>query len=111
MKVVFTPAAEHDLGGLFLYIKDKLHNEIAARNIATKLLQRAQGLASFPDMGASLGNVDRKLDRQRERKDRLSRASKTIAFDNFAGPSFAATVPRQEVKWLICASLGRSLMS
>jgi toxin ParE1/3/4 len=62
MKVVFTPAAEHDLGGLFLYIKDKLHNEIAARNIATKLLQRAQGLASFPDMGASLGNVDRKLD-------------------------------------------------
>jgi plasmid stabilization system protein ParE len=62
MKVVFLPAAEHDLGNLLLYIKDKLHNEIAARNIATKILQRVQGLVSFPDMGVRLGNVDIRLD-------------------------------------------------
>lgn len=61
MKVVFLPAAEHDLGSIFLYIKDKLHNEIAARNIATKILQRAQSLVDFPDMGASLGNIDHRL--------------------------------------------------
>lgn len=62
MKVVFLPAAEHDLGNLFSYIKDELHNEIAARNIATKILGRAQSLARFPEIGASLGNIDRKLD-------------------------------------------------
>ena len=61
MKVVFTSAAEHDLGSLFLYIKDELHNEVAARNIATKILQRAQGLASFPEKGASLRNIDPQL--------------------------------------------------
>lgn len=65
MKVVFLPAAEHDLGSLFLYIKDDLHNEIAARNIATKILQRAQSLVNFPDMGAGLGSIDRKLNSYR----------------------------------------------
>lgn len=61
MKVVLLPAAEHDLGSLFLYIKEELHNEIAARNLATKILQRAQSLTSFPEMGADLGNIDHKL--------------------------------------------------
>lgn len=65
MKVVLLPAAENDLGSLFLYIKEELHNEIAARNIATKILQRAQSLASFPEMGANLGDIDRKLDNYR----------------------------------------------
>ncbi len=65
MKVVFLPAAEVDLSSLFLHIRDELHNEIAARNIATKILQRAQDLASFPEMGANLGNIDRKLDSYR----------------------------------------------
>lgn len=61
MKVVFLPAAEHDLSGLFLYIKNELQNLIAARNTATKILQRTQSLADFPEMGASLQNVDPKL--------------------------------------------------
>jgi hypothetical protein len=42
MKVMLLPAAERDLGDLFLYIKDELQNPIAARNIATKVLQRTQ---------------------------------------------------------------------
>lgn len=58
---MFLPAAERDLGCIFLYIKDELHNEIAARNIATKILRRAQMLAKFPDMGASFGSIDVKL--------------------------------------------------
>lgn len=65
MKVVLLPAAENDLGSLFMYIKEELHNEIAARNIATKILQRAQGLASFPEMGANLGDIDHKLNNYR----------------------------------------------
>ncbi len=65
MKIIFTPAAEHDLSGLFLYIKDELHNPIAARNIATKILQRAQMLANFPELGASLANTDPRLDKYR----------------------------------------------
>jgi toxin ParE1/3/4 len=61
MKVVFLSAAEHDLGNLFQYIKDKLHNEVAARNIATKLLKRTHGLANFPELGPNLANIDPKL--------------------------------------------------
>ena len=61
MKVVFLPAAEHDLGDLFSYIKDVLQNPIAARNLATKILQRTQSLANFPEMGASLENINPKL--------------------------------------------------
>lgn len=61
MKIVFLQAAEHDLSNLFSYIKDELQNPIAARNIATKLLQRTQMLASFPEMGANLANIDLKL--------------------------------------------------
>lgn len=62
MKVMFLHAAEHDLGGLFSYIKDELQNPIAARNIATKILQRTQALANFPELGANLANVDPKFD-------------------------------------------------
>lgn len=61
MRVVLLPAAEHDLGSLFLYIKDELHNEIAAKNVAKKILRRAQSLASFPEMGADLENTDHRL--------------------------------------------------
>jgi addiction module RelE/StbE family toxin len=61
MKIVFLPAAEHDIYELFAYIQNELKNPIAARNIATKLLRRAQSLADFPDMGASLEGVDRRF--------------------------------------------------
>jgi toxin ParE1/3/4 len=61
MKVVFLPAAEQDLGELFAYICNDLQNPIAARNIATKLLRRAQSLAAFPKMGAGLDSVDNRL--------------------------------------------------
>lgn len=61
MNVVILPAAEQDLSSLFLYIKDELHNEIAARNVAMKILQRAQNLASFPEIGADLANIDHRL--------------------------------------------------
>jgi plasmid stabilization system protein ParE len=61
MKVVFLPAAELDLGELFSYISNELQNPIAAKNIAAKLLQRAQSLATFPGMGAGLESVDPRL--------------------------------------------------
>jgi toxin ParE1/3/4 len=61
MKVMLLPAAEGDLGNLFSYIKDKLQNPNAARNIATKILQHVQMLANFPELGANLVTVDRGL--------------------------------------------------
>ena len=61
MKVVFLPAAEHDLAEVYAYIKDDLQNPIAARNIAAKILYRSQSLATFPEMGASLEAVDHRL--------------------------------------------------
>lgn len=61
MKVVFLPAAEQDLTDLFSYIRNELQNPIAARNIAAKLLRRAQSLATFPEMGAGLDSVDHRL--------------------------------------------------
>lgn len=38
MSVEFLPAAEQDLGKLFLYMRDGLRNPIAAQNIVTKIL-------------------------------------------------------------------------
>jgi toxin ParE1/3/4 len=61
MKVALLPAAERDLGNLFSYIKDELQNPIAARNVATKILQRTQMLANFLELGANLVNIDPKL--------------------------------------------------
>jgi toxin ParE1/3/4 len=61
MKIVLLLAAERDLGNLFLYIKDELQNPIAARNVATKILQRVQMLANFPELGANLANTDARL--------------------------------------------------
>jgi toxin ParE1/3/4 len=61
MKIVYLPAAERDLGELFSYIRDDLQNSIAARNTVTKILRRSHSLAAFPEMGASLENVDHQL--------------------------------------------------
>lgn len=61
MKVVFLPAAEQDLIELFSYIQNELQNPIAARKVATKLLQRAQSLAAFPEMGAGMEGIDRRF--------------------------------------------------
>src|SRR5690348_16206493 len=61
MRIVFSPAAEHDLGDIFTYIKDDLQNSMAARNIAAKILQRLQSLAEFPELGAGLGSSDARL--------------------------------------------------
>ncbi len=62
MRVVFSPAAEHDLIGLHSYIQNDLQNPIAAHNIAAKILHRSQQLETFPEMGASLNSIDRRLD-------------------------------------------------
>jgi toxin ParE1/3/4 len=61
MNVVFSLATEHDLGELVSYITNDLQNPSAARNIATKVLQRSQSLASFSEMGAYLGDIDHRL--------------------------------------------------
>ncbi len=61
MNVVFSRVAEQDLGDLFGYITSELQNPIAAKNIATKILQRSKSLANFPEMGASLGANDTRL--------------------------------------------------
>jgi toxin ParE1/3/4 len=62
MTVVFSSAAEQDLSDLFSYIRDELQNPIAAHNIAAKILQRSQQLATFPEIGASLYGIDQRLD-------------------------------------------------
>jgi len=61
MRVVFLPAAEQDLTDLCSYIRNELQNPIAARNVAAKILQRTQSLATFPEMGADLGGVDNRI--------------------------------------------------
>ncbi len=61
MKIVFSLVAEQDLGDLFRYITSELQNSIAARNITTKILQRTQSLANFPEMGAGLEANDNRL--------------------------------------------------
>lgn len=62
MTVVFSHAAEQDLNDLFSCIRDELQNPIAARNIAVKIVQRSQQLASFPEIGANLNDIDQWLD-------------------------------------------------
>lgn len=54
-------SAKRDLDALFIYIKDDLHNEIAAHNTVARILSRIQSLANFPEMGPSLGGVHPEL--------------------------------------------------
>jgi toxin ParE1/3/4 len=61
MKVIFLPVAQQDLAGLLSYIRNELQNSAAADNIAAKMLRRIQSLGSFPEMGASLENIDSQL--------------------------------------------------
>ena len=61
MNVVFSRVAERDLSDLSGCITDELQNPIAARNITTKILQRTQSLANFPEMGATLEINDDRL--------------------------------------------------
>jgi addiction module RelE/StbE family toxin len=61
MKVVFSRVAEQDLRDLYSYITSELQNPIAARNITTKILQRTQSLANFPEMGAALEANDKRF--------------------------------------------------
>jgi toxin ParE1/3/4 len=65
MNVVFLPAAQQDLAELFSYIHNELQNPTAATNIAAKILQRSQSLGNFPELGASLGNIDERLSEYR----------------------------------------------
>ncbi len=61
MNVLLLASAKRDLDALFTYIKDDLHNEIAAHNAALKILSRVQSLANFPEMGPSLASVNQAL--------------------------------------------------
>lgn len=61
MNVVFLTAAENDLSDLYSYIKDDLKNEIAAINIATKILKQSKTLGNFPEIGVNLGRFDNRL--------------------------------------------------
>lgn len=61
MNVILLASAKRDLDALFTYIKDDLHNEIAAYNTVAKILSRVQSLANFPETGPSLSGVDQAL--------------------------------------------------
>jgi plasmid stabilization system protein ParE len=61
MNVIILASAKRDLDALFTYIKDDLHNEIAARNTVKKILSRIQPLESFPEMGTSLTGINKTL--------------------------------------------------
>ncbi len=65
MKIIFTPLAEQDLADLFRYIKNDLHNPIAAHNIADKILNALQKVSDFSGLGAELKTIDTKLDNYR----------------------------------------------
>jgi len=61
MKVLILASVKRDLDALFKYIKDDLHNEIAARNTVAKILRRIQPLESFPEMGSNLASVNQTI--------------------------------------------------
>ena len=61
MNVTILASAKRDLDALFTYIKDDLHNEIAALNTVVKILLRIQALENFPEMGSSLASIDQAL--------------------------------------------------
>ncbi len=61
MNVMILASAKRDLDALFTYIKDDLHNEVAAHNTVAKILRRIQPLESFPEMGSSLAGVNQML--------------------------------------------------
>lgn len=65
MKVVFLPAAQHDLTDLFAYISKSLQNPVAAHNIVEKILRLSYRLESFPEMGTSLRTVDERISNYR----------------------------------------------
>ena len=65
MKVIFSVRADQDLAALFEYISKNLNNDIAAHNIANKVLRYAQKLSGFPELGSSLAAIDSRMNRYR----------------------------------------------
>ena len=65
MKLRLLLAAGQDIEKLFMYIQDDLANPIAAQNVAQRILQRVQQLASFPELGASMLAIDTRLENYR----------------------------------------------
>lgn len=61
MNLSLLHAAEQDIEKLFLYIQDDLANPIAAKNVSQKILKRMQQLTNFPDLGASMVDIDARL--------------------------------------------------
>ena len=61
MKVIFSSKAEGDLATKFRYIRDDLHNPVAANNVVGKILRLSQELSHFPELGVSLKAVDAAL--------------------------------------------------
>ena len=65
MKVIFSTKADEDIAGIFEYINAGLHNTTAAYNIVDKILDLAQKLSRFPELGANLKVIDIRLDNYR----------------------------------------------
>lgn len=61
MKVIISASAKRDLNLLFVYIKDDIHNEIAARNTVSKILLRIKMLESFPETGPTFDGISESL--------------------------------------------------
>lgn len=54
MKLRYTPEAIADLQRIKRYIRETLHNPIAAQRISNMILAHCSGLKSFPQMGVEL---------------------------------------------------------
>ena len=54
MKIKFSALSERDLDGIFLYIKDTLHNPTAAHNAVNGIITMAAHLSDFPKLGTIL---------------------------------------------------------
>ena len=56
-KVFYSPLSRRDLDEIYDYIAVELANPISAAEIVTDILDAADGLASFPDVGGIVRNV------------------------------------------------------
>lgn len=65
MNVVFLPEARSDLLKLAEYIREDLQNPIAAKNIVKKILNLSDKLMNFPELGASLEELDVRINSYR----------------------------------------------
>lgn len=56
-KTIFSPASQSDLSSIAEYVSEELGNPKAAIDTVNRIIDKAEGLGTFPRRGAPLDNV------------------------------------------------------